>query len=110
MPIYDPTPHPPTGPFSKRTLERSDAVEPVGTPHVFTDDFQPTIPWLDPTPEMLINDPVFDTIWNTIKTWDINVPEAYEGYCGATGAHARAIYDALETLCKHYNDREKDHV
>lgn len=52
-------------------------------------------PWPDPTPEMLNGDPVFDAIWNAIKTWDINVPHAYSGYCGATGNHARAIYDAL---------------
>ena len=50
--------------------------------------------WPDPTPEML-NDPMFNKIWNVIKTWDINVPTAYSGYCGATGNHARAIYDAL---------------
>jgi hypothetical protein len=55
----------------------------------------PTIPWSDPTPEMLA-DPRFDAIWNCIKTWDINVPGAYDGYCGATGNHVRAILDALE--------------
>ena len=50
--------------------------------------------WLDPTPEMLA-DPVFEAIWNVIKTWDINVPSAYHGYCSATGNHVRAILDAL---------------
>jgi len=50
--------------------------------------------WLDPTPEML-QDPLFNKIWETIKTWDINVPAIYAGYCGATGNHARAIYDAI---------------
>lgn len=50
--------------------------------------------WPDPTPAMLEN-PTFNAIWNVIKTWDINVPSAYEGYCGATGNHARAIFDAL---------------
>lgn len=53
------------------------------------------VPWLDPTPEMLA-DPVFNTIWAAIKHWDINVPGAYSGYCGATGNHARAIFDAVE--------------
>ena len=53
-----------------------------------------TIEWPDPTPEML-NNPTFNKIWNCIKSWDINVPEAYQGYCGATGNHARAILDAL---------------
>ena len=51
-------------------------------------------PWPDPTPAMLDN-PVFKAIWETIKSWDIAVPGAYGGYCGATGNHARAIYDAL---------------
>lgn len=51
-------------------------------------------PWPDPTPEML-EDPIFNAIWHTIKTWDINVPAQYAGYCGATGNHARAIYDAV---------------
>lgn len=50
--------------------------------------------WPDPTPEML-DDPRFNAIWQAIKTWDINVPHAYEGYCEATGNHARAILDAL---------------
>lgn len=51
--------------------------------------------WPDPTPEMLA-DPLFDAIWNVIKTWDINVPHIYVGYCGATGNHARVIYDAIK--------------
>lgn len=55
-----------------------------------------TIPWPDPTSEML-NDPQFNAIWNAIKSWDVNVPGAYHGYCGATGNHARAILDALMT-------------
>jgi hypothetical protein len=52
------------------------------------------IPWPDPTPEML-KDPEFEAIWQVIKTWDINVPRAYYGYCGATGNHVRAILDGL---------------
>lgn len=50
--------------------------------------------WPDPTAEMLA-EPLFDAIWNVIKTWDINVPDIYAGYCGATGNHARVIYDAI---------------
>lgn len=50
--------------------------------------------WPDPTPEML-NSPKFEAIWQCIKRWDINVPNAYTGYCGATGNHVRAILDAL---------------
>ena len=55
---------------------------------------QRTIEWPDPTPEML-QTPQFEAIWECIKTWDINVPGAYGGYCGATGNHVRAIMDAL---------------
>lgn len=51
-------------------------------------------PWPDPTPEMLA-DPLFNAIWQCIKTWDISVPGAYTGYMGATGNHARAIFDAI---------------
>lgn len=50
--------------------------------------------WPDPTPEML-TDPLWLAIWEAIKTWDVNVPEAYTGYCGATGNHVRAIYDSI---------------
>jgi hypothetical protein len=51
--------------------------------------------WPDPTPEML-ETPEFNAVWNCIKSWAINVPEAYRGYCGATGNHVRAILDALK--------------
>ena len=53
------------------------------------------IPWPDPTEEMLAS-PEFDAVWQCIKYWDINVPGAYGGYCGAMGNHVRAILDALE--------------
>jgi hypothetical protein len=52
--------------------------------------------WPDPTPEQL-NNPVFEAIWQAIKTWDINVPDAYSGYCGATGNHVAAILKAINT-------------
>lgn len=52
------------------------------------------ISWPDPTPDML-NDPVFNAIWHIIKGWDVSVPGAYSGRSGATGNHARAIYDAV---------------
>jgi hypothetical protein len=55
------------------------------------------IPWPDPEPEML-DDPEFNAIWAVIKTWDINVPRAYNGYCGATGNHVRAILDGLRKI------------
>ena len=49
----------------------------------------------DPKPDEL-KSPLFEAVWQTIKTWDINVPEEYEGYCGATGNHVCAILDALK--------------
>lgn len=42
--------------------------------------------------------PEFEAVWQAIKEWDINVPAAYEGYCGATGNHVRAILDALAAV------------
>lgn len=54
------------------------------------------IPWPDPTPEML-QSREFEAVWQCIKRWDINVPDAYAGYCGATGNHVRAILDALRS-------------
>jgi len=56
--------------------------------------------WPDPTPAMLDGDVLFDSIWQVIKTWDVNVPEIYGGYCGATGNHARAIYDSIMSNAK----------
>lgn len=52
------------------------------------------VTWPDPTPEMLA-DPQFEAIWQVVKSWDINVPDAYSGYMHATGNHVRAILDAL---------------
>ena len=51
----------------------------------------------DPKPEEL-ETPEFKAIWNCIKSWDINVPSEYEGYCGATGNHVMAILDALDEI------------
>ena len=64
---------------------------------IATDGFVRSIEWPDPTPKML-DTILFDTIWRVIKSWDINVPNAYSGYMGATGNHARAVYDALAPL------------
>jgi hypothetical protein len=54
--------------------------------------------WPRPTPDML-DSPEFNAIWEAIKDWDINVPNVYAGYCGASGNHVRAILDALNS-CK----------
>ena len=61
------------------------------------DNFKQTGAWPDPSPEML-ETVLFDTIWRTIKTWDVNVPHAYSGYMGATGNHVRAIYEAVAPM------------
>jgi hypothetical protein len=42
-----------------------------------------------------IESPLFNAIYETIKTWDINVPGAYGGYCAATGSHVKAIMDGM---------------
>ena len=39
--------------------------------------------------------PIFDAIWDEIKTWDINVPTEYAGYTRATGTHVHAILKAM---------------
>jgi hypothetical protein len=54
-----------------------------------------TFNYSDPTPEMHA-DPLWEKIWDEIKTWDINVPTEYAGYCGATGNHVTAIYLAIK--------------
>jgi hypothetical protein len=48
----------------------------------------------DPTTNEL-NNPLFKAVWDCIKTWDINVPEEYEGYSQATGNHVCAILDVI---------------
>jgi hypothetical protein len=48
----------------------------------------------EPTPEQL-ESPEFEAIWQVIKKWDVNVPEYYAGYCGATGSHVALILNAL---------------
>lgn len=40
-------------------------------------------------------DEYFNAIWKVIKTWDVNVKDAYEGYCGANGSHVQMILDSI---------------
>lgn len=50
-----------------------------------------------PSPtEELRESPEFQAVWECIKSWDVNVPAYYEGYCGATGSHVTLILDALD--------------
>jgi hypothetical protein len=51
-------------------------------------------PMPSPTPEQLAS-PEFEAVWQEIKSWDINVPEYYQGYCGANGSHVALILHAL---------------
>ena len=67
----------------------------MGGEPIATNGYKPTAEWPDPTPKMLAS-PEFEKVWQCIKRWDINVPAAYGGYCGATGNHVRAILDALK--------------
>lgn len=40
----------------------------------------------------------FNAIWNATKTWDVNVPEFYQGYCGMNGSHVMLILNALRKI------------
>lgn len=42
-----------------------------------------------------LSNPIFEAIWQVIKTWDINSPEYYSGYCGANGSHAKILLDSV---------------
>ena len=42
-----------------------------------------------------LRDPQFEAIWQVIKSWDVNIPEFYSGYCGATGSHVMLILRAI---------------
>ena len=48
--------------------------------------------------EQDLSDPAFNTIWEVIKSWDVNVPAHYQGYCGANGSHVMLILDAVRKL------------
>jgi len=51
----------------------------------------------NPTSEQ-IEDPTFLAIWNVIKSWDVNAPEYYFGYCGANGSHVMLIWNAIKEV------------
>ncbi len=42
-----------------------------------------------------LHDPEFEALWQVVKTWDINVPKYYGGYCGGNGAHVMLLLTAL---------------
>lgn len=51
----------------------------------------------NPTEEDL-ESPLFEAIWQCIKSWDVNVPAHYAGYCGANGSHVKMILNAITKL------------
>jgi len=51
-------------------------------------------PMPSPTAIDLVS-PEFNAIWEVIKSWDVNVPKYYDGYCGANGSHVMLILNAL---------------
>lgn len=51
----------------------------------------------NPTPEEL-DSPEFEAIWRTIRSWDVNAPDCYHGYCGANGSHVVMILRALKEV------------
>lgn len=42
----------------------------------------------------------FNALWDIIKTWDINFPEYYSGYCGGNGSHVKVLLDALKPVLR----------
>lgn len=50
----------------------------------------------NPTEHEYLYDPIFNAIWQVTKTWDVNAPEYYEGYCGFNGSHVKIIMDAVK--------------
>lgn len=51
-------------------------------------------------PEWMLHHPLYEPVWDEIKTWDINVPTEYTGCMGATGNHVAAI---LYAIMNHFN-------
>lgn len=42
-----------------------------------------------------LQSPLFEAIWQSIKTWDLNVPKYYDGYMGANGSHVMMIIQGM---------------
>jgi hypothetical protein len=43
-------------------------------------------------------DQLFEAIWQATKTWDVNAPEYYVGYCGMNGSHVMLIVNAIRAM------------
>lgn len=44
-----------------------------------------------------LKDPLFGAVWEATKTWDVNAPEFYRGYCGMNGSHVMLILAAIRS-------------
>lgn len=52
-----------------------------------------------PTPTRKdLNDPIFNAIWMQLKTWDINIPQYYYGYCSGNGSHVKLLLDTIKAV------------
>lgn len=58
---------------------------------------KPPVSYPAPTAEDL-RSPEFKAVMGVIKSWDIGVPEWYDGHTGAMGNHAMAILNALKKV------------
>lgn len=55
---------------------------------------KPPAAYPNPTPEQL-KSKEFEAVWQLMKSWDIAVPEWYDGYTGAMGNHVAAVLKAI---------------
>lgn len=53
-------------------------------------------------------DPLFEAIWQATKTWDVNVPEKYVGYCGMNGSHVMLILGPLRAALAARDERVRE--
>ena len=51
-------------------------------------------------------DPLFEAIWQVTKTWDVNAPQYYSGYCGLNGSHVMLILNAIRQALSERGERE----
>lgn len=54
-----------------------------------------TFHYIGDVPRWMLEHPIYEAVWDEIKTWDINVPTEYGGYMNATGSHCAAILLAI---------------
>lgn len=47
-----------------------------------------------------INSELFESIFQTIKNWDIGIRDYYSGYCSGNGSHVKIILDAIKPIIR----------